>query len=278
MASPVFVFKGEMLHQAAIYDQRDLLKSLLMAGGHGEANSPDLRGLTPLHTAALHDSVGCLAELLEWKGDANIVSAPEDCCSTALHHAARNGHLRCLKVLIDAGARVDIRNKEGKTAMQIAFEKEEYDCGKYLRTVEGIRRATREEEVSKELFRACSFGDLPRVKELIEEASTTTINKLYQGGSTLLYKACQGGHLEVVNLLLGKGADGSPNTITGVAPLYVACLSGNVELVKLMVQVMPQAINIPSKIDSFTALHAAAGEGNEAMIKSILQIPGKVKN
>ncbi|KAJ7343098.1 hypothetical protein OS493_040524, partial [Desmophyllum pertusum] len=68
--------------------------------------------------------------------DANIVSAPEDCCSTALHHAARNGHLRCLKVLIDAGARVDIRNKEGKTAMQIAFEKEEYDCGKYLRTVE----------------------------------------------------------------------------------------------------------------------------------------------
>ena len=87
-------------------------------------------------------------------------------------------------------------------------------------------------------------------------------------------RACQGGHLEVVNLLLGKGADGSPNTITGVAPLNVACLSGNVELVKLMVQVMPQAINIPSKIDSFTALHAAAGEGNEAMIKSILQIPG----
>ena len=68
MASPVFVFKGELLHQAAIYDQRDFLKSLLSAGGHGEANSPDPRGLTPLHTAALHNSVECLEELLNWNG------------------------------------------------------------------------------------------------------------------------------------------------------------------------------------------------------------------
>ena len=68
MAAPVFVFAGELLHQASIYDQRDLLKSLLKAGVHGEANSQDPRGLTPLHTAALHDSVECLAELLEWEG------------------------------------------------------------------------------------------------------------------------------------------------------------------------------------------------------------------
>ena len=76
MAAPVFVFKGELLHQAAIYDQRDLLKSLLTAGVHGEANSLDPRGLTPLHTAALHDSVGCLVELLEWIG--NLTKASED--------------------------------------------------------------------------------------------------------------------------------------------------------------------------------------------------------
>ena len=39
-----------------------------------------------------------------------------------------------------------------------------------------------------ELFRSCTLGDLPKVQELIEEASATTINKLYQGGTTLLYK------------------------------------------------------------------------------------------
>ena len=68
MAAPVFTFLGDLLHQAAIYDRRELLKSLLQAGVHGDANSLDARGLTPLHTAALHNSNNCLAELLEWKG------------------------------------------------------------------------------------------------------------------------------------------------------------------------------------------------------------------
>ena len=58
---------------------------------------------------------------------------------TALHHAARNGHLRCLKVLLDHGAIVDVKNNEGKTAMQIALDKGEYDCAKYLKTVQGIK-------------------------------------------------------------------------------------------------------------------------------------------
>lgn len=57
---------------------------------------------------------------------------------TALHHAARNGHRRCLKVLVDAGASIDIKNKEGKTAMQVAYEAHEYECGDYLKTVEGM--------------------------------------------------------------------------------------------------------------------------------------------
>ena len=69
MAAPVFVYQGELLHQAAIYDQTDLLKSLLEAGAQGDVNSRDPRDLTPLHTAALHNSVLCLEELLRWNGE-----------------------------------------------------------------------------------------------------------------------------------------------------------------------------------------------------------------
>lgn len=72
---------------------------------------------------------------------------------------------------------------------------------------------------------------------------------------------------------MNKGADGSPNTLTGIAPLYAACLSGNVELVRLMVHSMPHTVNTPSKMDNSTALHVAAGEDNEEIVKSILQVP-----
>jgi len=69
MAVPVFSYPGELLHQAAIYDQRDFLKSLLQSGVQGDANCPDLKGSTPVHTAALHGSSLCLEELLcRWKG------------------------------------------------------------------------------------------------------------------------------------------------------------------------------------------------------------------
>jgi ankyrin repeat protein len=69
MAIPVFSYPGELLHQAAIFDQRDFLKSLLQSGVQGDANCSDPRGLTPVHTAALHDSTECLEELLlKWKG------------------------------------------------------------------------------------------------------------------------------------------------------------------------------------------------------------------
>ena len=77
----------------------------------------------------------------------------------------------------------------------------------------------------------------------------------------------------MAKLLLGKGADGSPHTLTGITPLYAACLSKNAELVRLMVQTMPQMINVHSKMDKSTALHVAAGEGLEEIVKILLQVP-----
>ena len=68
MAGLVFAYEGELLHQATIYDQRDFLHSLLQSGVQGNSNSQDPRGLSPVHTAALHDSFNCLEELLHWNG------------------------------------------------------------------------------------------------------------------------------------------------------------------------------------------------------------------
>ena len=39
-----------------------------------------------------------------------------------------------------------------------------------------------------ELFVACADGDFDKVKGLISEISPSAVNRLHQGGSTLLYK------------------------------------------------------------------------------------------
>ena len=64
----VFNYEGELLHQAAIYDQHQLITDLLNVGGSGTVKSVDPEGRTPLHTAASHGSVRCVKALLERGG------------------------------------------------------------------------------------------------------------------------------------------------------------------------------------------------------------------
>ena len=87
-------------------------------------------------------------------------------------------------------------------------------------------------------------------------------------------RASHGGHFEIVQLLLDKGADGSPNTFTGITPLYAACFNGHVEVARLLAQRMPHLINMAGKMDGSRPLHVAAGEGSEVIIKILLQVLG----
>ncbi|XP_048577768.1 leucine-rich repeat serine/threonine-protein kinase 1 isoform X2 [Nematostella vectensis] len=276
MAAPVFAYAGELLHQAAIYDQRDFLRSLLQSGVQGDANCKDPSGLTPVHTASVHDSPQCLEELLskKWKGDPNVTTGELHHFSTPLHLAARNGHLKCLKILVDAGADTEIRSSQGQTAREIAIAEGKYECANFLRTVEVIKRAAREEEVCQEMFAACTTGDLQKVVALLPEVSPTNINKIYQGGCTLLYKAAYGGFFEITKLLLEHGADGSPNTFSGMTPLYGACLKHHADVVWLLAKTMPHHVNTATKMEKMTPLHVAAGEGNAIIIRILLQTPG----
>ena len=87
------------------------------------------------------------------------------------------------------------------------------------------------------------------------------------------YRASHGGFIEIVKLLLDMGADAAPNTYTGITPLYAACFNGHVEVARLLVNRMPQLVNLPTRMEQSTALHAAAGEGQQAIIRILLQVP-----
>lgn len=69
MAGLIFTYEGELIHQAAIYDQVDFLLNVLSIPGTGDANSRDQRGRSPVHTAAQHGSEKCLKLLLENGGN-----------------------------------------------------------------------------------------------------------------------------------------------------------------------------------------------------------------
>ncbi|WP_052251857.1 ankyrin repeat domain-containing protein [Allofrancisella guangzhouensis] len=96
--------------------------------------------------------------------------------------------------------------------------------------------------------------------------------------SELLYVACQGGHTDVVNLLLQNNANPNQLTPDGSSPLHVACEHGYTDIVNLLLQnnVNP---NQP-KTDKSSPLYIACEQGYTEIVNLLLQNnanPNKLK-
>ncbi|HSW75806.1 MAG TPA: ankyrin repeat domain-containing protein [Candidatus Saccharimonadales bacterium] len=153
---------------------------------------------------------------------------------TLLHLAAWHGHAAVLKVLIDAGLKIEYRAYEGHTA----------------------------------LHNAATQGHVEVVQILL--AAGADKNARTQFGLTALHYAASKGHVEVVQLLLAAGADKNARTQTEWTVLHCAASKGHIEILKLLLDagadkkartqmwttVSDAAIN-NGHTEAFEVLHAA---------------------
>lgn len=119
-----------------------------------------------------------------------------------------------------------------------------------------------------DLGMACATGNLARVRELLEQDPSlvnkvSDYNSYYIGCGAPIKNAAAGGHIEIVRLLLERGAD--PNLPEeGIAPnghaLHSAVVKGHIEIVRLLLQhgAHPN-VEIESSADTLSAALASAG-------------------
>lgn len=72
------------------------------------------------------------------------------------------------------------------------------------------------------LYQACRSNDIAKVKNILSDISTEQINQLEPNGSTSLHAASYYGHLEIVRLLLDKGAVSTIKNKFGLTALQEA--------------------------------------------------------
>lgn len=86
-----------------------------------DVNAFNTFGETPLHQAVFNRSLkNVIGDLLVKAGaDPNLASGAQE---TPLHYAVRMGREDVVKFLVGAGAKMDIKNKEGKTAFDVATD------------------------------------------------------------------------------------------------------------------------------------------------------------
>ena len=232
----------------------------------------------PGHTPLLAASLGSLGvtdrdieivKLLISKGADVNIKGNED--STPLNNASREGNIEFVKLLINAGADVNSKDEEGFTPVINASYKGYKEIVKLL-----IEAGADVEYIyMRELINACHRGVIDKVRELIKAGAD--VNMQIDGSQTPLMYAVDEGHMEVVKLLISKGADvdmiGEYEGDPGYTPLLVASF-GEIEIVKLLI-IKGADVNIQTPIYGLTPLYFAS-LGSIEIVKLLIKAGANV--
>lgn len=125
------------------------------------------------------------------------------------------------------------------------------------------------------IHEAAQAGDLAKVQEIIQKnpkAISVKENKEFSG-QTPLHFAARYGQKEVVEFLIGKGADVNAKDDDGWTPLHLACYGGFIKSVTILLQ---KGAKIDAECVSGAPLHVAAGNGHEEVCQFLVEKGAKV--
>ncbi|XP_076244937.1 ankyrin repeat domain-containing protein 16 [Calliopsis andreniformis] len=200
---------------------------------------------------------------------------------TALHLAAREGHLNIVRYLCEAfekpDFRVDVANKDMKKPLHEAAQFARSDIVIYLiekgAIVDSLKRAD-----WTPLMLACTKTGSDACKciaALLEAGANLFLRN--KDGWTSMHIVCRSGDQNAFNLLLKKSAkcveDRSNN---GRSALHVAAFHGHEHIIEQLVTCDASILNTRDS-SGCTPLHEAIKGGNLAAVKRIIELGADVK-
>jgi len=198
---------------------------LLLAVGTLDVNVPGIKQYPPLYMACdgLHYDVIELM-LADGRVDVNLPRR-----WTPLHEAAVSNAPDVVQLLVAHPATdLTIHDRNGSTALHIAFEEEHEDVAAAIIAGGGDRvdLSVVDSQADTYLYLACEHGFVGSAATILAR-STAQINQTCWRDQTPLKIAVQWGHHEVVRLLLGTGlADVNGRVGTNLTPFATAFLGG----------------------------------------------------
>jgi ankyrin repeat protein len=243
-------------------------------GGRRPApREPDGGELTALVYAARTGSIHAARVLLEGGADVNQTTRYG---WSPLLAATQNQNYQMAKYLVEHGANVNLANKGGWTPLYLATDNRNIEGGDYpTRTADMDSLAY----ITVLLDKGADVN--ARVTESTETRTVFTNQWLNEDGATAFLRAAQSGDLELLKLLVARGADPKINTRLGVTPLAVAAGIGWVEgvtrehspaeTVEAVKYLLSLGLDPDFQADTGrVALHGAAHKGATEVVKVLV--------
>jgi ankyrin repeat protein len=217
---------GNNLVIASALNETSEVLSVLLNSELFDINARNFAGETALHLAAASGRLHNVATILSFPG-VNI-DQTDSRMQTPAHWAIINGHWDILKLLLDHGADELATDGGGASVFQLAIHTETED-------LEGFKTfvATQTTTVQNYIQSAIECGtSVSKFDGMIEsDPSFNTWKEVH------LAQACTYGRLEIVQLLLARGASPDINTLEeGRSPIVQAARFGGLPVVEVLLR------------------------------------------
>ena len=197
---------------------------------------------------------------------------------TALMHAAANGHLEAVELLLKSGAKLEAKDKGagcdwpgGNTALILAIVNKHVPVANRLLDV-GANPKTKGGGTTA-IRAAVEIGNFDLVKRLSElgadpeEYSTDKISAVL---SSIL-----GNHKEILEFFLNNGANANAKTPGEASLIEIAVHEGNLEICKLLFRFGSNP-NVKTQSQQFTPLMMACQKENTEIVQFLLSVGAEV--
>ena len=188
--------------------------------------------LGSIHDAAANGDLDAVKKIVEQ--DPRLVNQDDKYEWRPIFHAGLRRHYDVVKYLIDSGA--DLEAHDGYAIHYAAEVPNNKDVVSLLVTYGGLdAHAKPSSEIARQFIYAVFLANMQRVNAMLRD-NAKLVQECYARGDTALHHAARNGALEIVEQLVGSGADVNATSDHGHFPLYCAAGHGHVETTQYLLE------------------------------------------
>jgi ankyrin repeat protein len=209
--------EGECALSFAVTGSREAMTRLLIDAG-ADIDSRNRHGATPLMAACYRGNAAMVKILIE---SGATVKAADASGWTPLVYASHSGNVELVRYLLDRGAEINTVSKDGVSPLVMARLEGNASIMKFLGEQGAVQDDTFEGNLGNQmLLLAAGTGRTELVEKLIGKGADVNCTD-FKGG-TPLFHAAMNGHLGAARALVKAGADAKKRCQDDSSPLHAA--------------------------------------------------------